>query len=277
MKMYCDEYISQIIESKRESFSDTEKKIADFFIHNSEKTDFSAKAIAERLYVSNASLSRFAKKCGYRGYREFIYHYEELCSRKQRNATSGVRMILNIYQDFLNRFNDLIDENQIVKVVKYINSAEQVYVFGKGSSGLVASEMEFRFMRVGVNIDSIEDPDRMRMQTVFIKEHNLVFGISISGTTADVLYGLKEAHLRGAKTVLLTMKDDESFYAYCDEVLLLPNIGGLDRGNLISPQLPVLVMIDVLYFCFLKKDQTFKENLHNETVWSINKNNLSES
>lgn len=277
MKMYCGEYISQIIESKRESFSDTEKKIADFFIHNSEKTDFSAKAIAERLYVSNASLSRFAKKCGYRGYREFIYHYEELCSRKQRNATSGVRMILNIYQDFLNRFNDLIDENQIVKVVKYINSAEQVYVFGKGSSGLVASEMEFRFMRVGVNIDSIEDPDRMRMQTVFIKEHNLVFGISISGTTADVLYGLKEAHLRGAKTVLLTMKDDESFYAYCDEVLLLPNIGGLDRGNLISPQLPVLVMIDVLYFCFLKKDQTFKENLHNETVWSINKNNLSES
>lgn len=277
MKMYCDEYISQIIESKRESFSDTEKKIADFFIHNSEKTDFSAKAIAERLYVSNASLSRFAKKCGYKGYREFIYHYEEACSRKQHNATSGVRMVLDIYQDFLNRFDDLIDENQIVKVVKYINSAERVYVFGKGSSGFVASEMEFRFMRVGVNIDSIEDSDRMRMQTVFIKEHNLVFGISISGTATDVLYGLKEAHLRGAKTVLLTMKDDESFYTYCDEVLLLPNLGGLNRGNLISPQLPALIMIDVLYFCFVKKDQTLKENLHNETVWSINKNNLSKS
>lgn len=275
MKLYCD--IIQVIESKRESFSDTEKKIADFFIYNSEKMDFSAKAIAERLYVSNASLSRFAKKCGYRGYREFIYQYEESYSRKERNGTGGIRTVLSIYQDFLNRFYDLIDENQIVRVVKWINNAEQVYVFGRGSSGLVASEMEFRFMRVGVNIDSIEDPDRMMMQTVFLNERNLVFGISISGTTADVLSGLKEAHLRGAKTVLLTMKNDESFYTYCDEVLLLPNIGGLNRGNLISPQLPVLIMIDVLYFCFVKKDQTSKENLHSETVWSISKNSLSES
>lgn len=269
-----DKSTIQIMKSKYDSFTDTEKVIADFFIHNSEKMDFSVKAVAARLYVSSPTLSRFAKKCGYTGYREFIYHYEndyEKNGSNQQNPNSGTRTVLNIYQDFLNRFHRLIDETQIVNVIKYMNNAERVYVFGKGSSGLSASEMESRFMRVGVNIDSVRDSDRMRMQTVFLNERNLVFGITISGTAADVLYGLKEAHRRGAKTVLLTAKKDESFYTYCDEVLLLPNIGGLNRGNLISPQFPILVLIDILYFCFVKKDKVSKEDLHNETVWSLNK------
>lgn len=273
MKKNYDKSVIQIIESKYDSFTATEKAIADYFIGNSEKTDFSVKAVAARLYVSNASLSRFTKKCGYKGYREFIYEYEASFMKEKTMENGGTAAVFTIYQDLLNRSFSLIDEVQIVRVVKYINNAERVYVLGKGSSGLSASEMEVRFVRVGVNIDSLVDPDRMRMQTVFWNNHNLVLGISISGNAVDVLYGLKEAHQRGAKTVLLTTKHDDSFREYCDEVLLMPNIGRLDRGNLVSPQLPVLILIDVLYFGFVKTDKVSKENLHNETVWSLCKRN----
>lgn len=55
------------------SFTPLEKTIADFFIHNNEKTDLSSKSVSKKLFVSEASLSRFAKKCGYKGYREFIF------------------------------------------------------------------------------------------------------------------------------------------------------------------------------------------------------------
>ena len=74
---YFVKSVIPIIESNYENFTALERTIADFFMNNQEKTDFSAKAIAKRLYVSEASLSRFSKKCGYRGYREFIYQYEE--------------------------------------------------------------------------------------------------------------------------------------------------------------------------------------------------------
>ena len=42
-----------------------ERSIADFFLSNTEKMDFSSKNISKRLYVSEAALSRFSKKCGY--------------------------------------------------------------------------------------------------------------------------------------------------------------------------------------------------------------------
>lgn len=54
-----------------------ERSIADFFLSNTEKMDFSSKNISKRLYVSEAALSRFSKKCGYKGYRELIFSYEK--------------------------------------------------------------------------------------------------------------------------------------------------------------------------------------------------------
>ena len=72
------------------------------------------------------------------------------------------RQVLNAYQELLNKTYSLVDEGQIARIGKYLNQAERVFVCGKGSSGLAASEMELRFMRIGVDIDSLQDSDRMR-------------------------------------------------------------------------------------------------------------------
>mgnify|MGYP000366987769 CR=1 FL=1 len=46
-----------VIESNYNKFTTVEKSIADFFINNQKKADFSAKTVASKLFVSEASLS----------------------------------------------------------------------------------------------------------------------------------------------------------------------------------------------------------------------------
>ena len=87
-----------VIESNYDNFTTAERSIADFFIYNREEMDFSAKAVAGKLFVSEASLSRFAKKCGFKGYREFIYQYGENFVVKQESMTGNTRTVLNTYQ-----------------------------------------------------------------------------------------------------------------------------------------------------------------------------------
>ena len=246
-----------------------EKNIADYFIQNYKKMDFSAKAVAERLFVSEASLSRFAKKCGYRGYREFVYQYEETFVEKQETITGNTRMVLNAYQELLNKTYSLVDEAQIARITKYLNEAERVFVCGKGSSGLTASEMEIRFMRIGVDIDSLQDSDLIRMQAVFQDKKSMVFGISISGEKEEVLYLLREAKKRGARTVLITAKNKDSFGEFCSEVVLLPSLKHLNHGNLISPQFPILVMLDIIYSYYVEQDKYEKEVLHDNTLRAL--------
>lgn len=266
---YYVKSVVPMIESNYDNFTTVEKNIADFFIRNRKKVDFSAKAIAERLYVSEASLSRFAKKCGYRGYREFVYQYEETFVEKEESMTGNTRMILNAYQELLNKTYSLMDEAQITRISRYLNQAERVFVCGRGSSGFAAEEMEHRFMRIGVDIDSIQDSDLMRMQAVFQDRRSLVFGISVSGETESVLYLLREANRRGAKTVLLTAKNRGIFDQFCDEVVLFPSLKHLNHGNVISPQFPILVMLDIIYSSYVEQDKFAKEVLHDNTLRAL--------
>ena len=248
---YYVKSVVPIIESNYDNFTTVEKNIADYFIQNYKKMDFSAKAVAERLFVSEASLSRFAKKCGYRGYREFVYQYEETFVEKQETITGNTRMVLNAYQELLNKTYSLVDEAQIARITKYLNEAERVFVCGKGSSGLTASEMEIRFMRIGVDIDSLQDSDLIRMQAVFQDKKSMVFGISI------------------ARTVLITAKNKDIFGEFCSEVVLLPSLKHLNHGNLISPQFPILVMLDIIYSYYVEQDKYEKEVLHDNTLRAL--------
>ena len=50
------------IEAIDDNFTPLEKTIADFFIHNEEKTDLSSKNVSKHLFVSEASLSQICKK-----------------------------------------------------------------------------------------------------------------------------------------------------------------------------------------------------------------------
>lgn len=266
---YYVKSVVPMIESNYDNFTVVEKTIADFFIRNRKRMDFSAKSVAEMLYVSEASLSRFAKKCGYRGYREFVYQYEETFVEKQESMTGNTRMILNVYQELLNKTYNLVDELQIARIGRYLNQSDRVVVCGIGSSGLTAEEMEFRFMRIGVDIDSVKDADLMRMRAVFQDRESLVVGISISGEKEDVLYLLKESHRRGARTVLLTAKNKGIFEEFCDEIVLIPSLRHLNHGNVISPQFPILVMIDIIYSYYVEQDKFAKELLHDNTLRAL--------
>lgn len=276
MELYLKSVIPKI-ESNYENFTAVERNIADFFITNREKMDFSARKISERLFVSEASLSRFAKKCGYRGYREFIYQYEETFVEKKESIRDNTRMVLSAYQELLNKCHSLIDEAQVERICRALSKASRVVVCGRGSSGLSAREMELRFMRIGVDIDSIQDSDLMRMQGVFLNETCLVFGFSISGDKEEVLYLLKEAHKNRAKTVLFTARYKAELDTYCDEVVLIPSLRHLHQGNVISPQFPILVMLDMCYSYYVEQDRYKKETLHDDTLKALKGNKENET
>ncbi len=258
-----------IIESNYDNMTAVEKSIADFFIHNRKKMDFSSRTISEHLFVSEASISRFAKKCGFRGYREFIYLYEQTFVEHQESITNNTRMVLNVYQELLNKTYSLVDEAQIARVTRYLVQAERVLVCGKGSSGFAAREMELRFMRMGVHIDSISDSDVMKMQAVFQDKRSLVIGFSISGSKKEVLYLLRESHKKGAKTLLFTAKNSSAYADFCDDVILLPSLNHLNHGNVISPQFPILVILDIIYSYYMETDKYVKEIMHDNTLRAL--------
>lgn len=68
---------------------------------------------------------------------------------------------------------------------------------------------------------------------------------------------------------MVTAKNRELLEEFCDEVLLLPSLKHLNHGNVISPQFPVLVMLDIIYSYFLEQNKYEKETLHDNTLRAL--------
>ena len=263
---HFEKSIIPVIESVYPSFTPLERTVADFFIHNTDESDLSARHVSELLYVSEASLSRFAKKCGYTGYREFVYRYQEGLNAALPGTDDHIKQVLNTYQELLNKSYSLADRAQIDRICHILTSKRRVYVYGLGSSGLSAQEMKLRFMLAGVDIEAITDIHILKMNAVLLNESCAAIGITVSGQTPEVLRALGAAKEKGASTILFTSRSSSDYDAFCDEVLLLAVKEHLKNGGAISPQFPILVMIDVLYSHFLTTDSERKEALYEYAV-----------
>lgn len=270
-----DEYarsIIPIIEANYEKYTETERYIADYFLKQARPERLSAELVSKELSVSVASLSRFAKKCGFGGYREFAYEFRNSYVEKSAVEQQQSRLVLETYQNLLNKIYSLLDEGQIHRIVTELKWARRVFVCGRGSSGLAAEEMATRFRWIGIDMTALRDNEDMRMQSVFLNRHDLMIGLSLSGTKSEILYMLDRGFQQGARTMLITGKNRQTYEDFCNEVLLVPSLQYLNHGNLISPQFPLLLMIDILYAAYVNDDRMRIEKIQREVQRTLRGN-----
>jgi len=258
-----------VIESNIDNFTNIEKKIADFFINNKEELDFSTKNMAALLYVSEAALSRFAQKLGFPGYREFIFQYRETFTKDKMVVEDYIKEALNTYEELLNKSYNLIDSVQIKRIAKLFSEKKRIYVYGMGSSGLAAKELKMRFMRFGLDVESITDAHLLALNSVRVNEDCMVIGITISRATKEVLEAMKKAKENSATTILITSKKDNAANESFDEEVLVSIRKNLEYGNIISPQFPVLIVIDLLYASYIREDKKSREETYDSTLYAI--------
>ena len=267
--------IATIIDFHFEELTELEQEIARYFLQvDTIVDDLSSQQVTQKLHVSQAALTRFAKKCGFTGYREFVFQYQHQANKQDTHSHQHsplTKRVLRSYSNLREQTQDLIDEAQLERVAQLIENAERVYFFGTGSSGLIAREMKLRFMRLGVVCEALTDQDGFAWTTSIMDENCLVLGFSLSGTTQSVLDSLLDAKEMGAKTILFTSAPNKNSQAYTETVLVASHSQS-SYIQRISAQLPMLFFIDLIYAYFLEINRDSKEKIFN-SYWENKKLN----
>ena len=267
--------IATIIDLHFEELTELEQEIARYFLQaETIQDDLSSQQVTQKLHISQAALTRFAKKCGFTGYREFVFQYQHQSSKADTHSHKHsplTKRVLRSYSIMREQTQDLIDEEQLERVAQLIDNAERVYFFGTGSSGLIAREMKLRFMRLGVVCEALTDRDGFAWTTSIMDENCLVLGFSLSGTTQSVLDSLLDAKEMGAKTILFTSSPSKDCQAYTETVLVASHSQS-SYIQRISAQLPMLFLTDLIYAYFLEINRESKEKIFN-SYWENKKLN----
>ena len=268
--------ILAIIESHLDKMTDLEQRIGHYFLDpNSIQEDLSSLQVAQTLHISQAALTRFAKKCGFKGYREFNFQYLQDLQKAQTESdnmqSSLSRHVLYNYNQIHQQTKEMIDEEKLKRVAQIIEEADRVYFFGTGSSGLVARDMKLRFMRLGVVCEALTDQDGFAWTTSILDKNCLVIGFSLSGQTQSIIDSLIDAKNMGAKTILVTGQP-EKIQEDFTEVVPVALQSKPEFILRISAQFPMLLMIDLIYAFFLEINREKKERIFN-SFWENQKLN----
>lgn len=263
--MKQDQDLRMIIASHETELTDMERDIARYFLSSEARQhSLSSSRVTKLLHVSKAALTRFSQKCGFTGYREFVYHFNEEAKEQQHEEEHDelTLSVLQRYHHVSNVTENFVKDPQLEHVADLIDQADRVYYFGIGSSSLVAREMKVRLMRLGVAGEVVTDQDGFTWTTSILDSSCLVIGFSLSGKTSAITDSLVKAKENGAKTVLVTANPACVHHDFTEVVPAapLPSNTYIDR---ISAVLPLLIVVDLIYTHFLSKNRDEKETVFN--------------
>ena len=263
--MKQDQDLRMIIASHETELTDMERDIAHYFLSSEARQhSLSSSRVTKLLHVSKAALTRFSQKCGFTGYREFVYHFNEEAKNQQQEEEHDelTLSVLQRYHHVSNVTENFVKDPQLEHVADLIDQADRVYYFGIGSSSLVASEMKLRLMRLGVAGEVVTDQYGFTWTTSILDSSCLVLGFSLSGKTNAITDSLVKAKENGAKTVLVTANPACVHHDFTEVVPAapLPSNTYIDR---ISAVLPLLIVVDLIYTHFLSKNRDEKETVFN--------------
>lgn len=209
--------------------------------------------LAEKTYTSGASLVRFCKKLGFTGFAEFkasisldLKNSEENISTKQRSISH------NLFKD-INKSIDLINENVLDDILEMLHKANKIDFFGEGSSRIVCSEVAKKFRTIGKTAFNYDDNSMMYISAGSLTENDVVFAVSISGETSQVLKALTIAKAKGAKIISLTDISNNTQSKLSDKSLFVTStLFSRENHNIIS-RTQALIIAEYVFFRYLDK------------------------
>lgn len=202
----------------------SESKVLEFIETKKDEFVFmTINEVAEALNVSDATVSRLARKVGcedFKDLKNYVANREMSigASKKMSNVIEEEGLSLKNYllkqQEYMNTTIDLTDVNEFNKAVKLICTCRKVWLFGRKASEYLAELLNFRLSRMGVSCQSLSSARSEFVEKLaFIGQDDVVIFFSFSKLSWEAKVILDYQKERKYKTIGFTSKlhapDDE--------------------------------------------------------------------
>jgi len=250
--------VASHIRAHGDSLSNTERRVADYILDNQQHViNMSMMEIANDVGVSDASVLRFVRSIGFKGFNDFkialatsLYNPREAIFEKVDpvdDVETIARKVINSNIQLLKDTLAFSDFDQIEKSINEIKQAQRIYIFAVGTSSPMAARLYDRLFRLGYPATAITDTYHQLMQAAIIAKGDLIIAVSQSGTPETLFQALLVAKEKGAKLIAITC-NEASKIAKLAEV----NISGVTEevwSDISGSLVPIAALIDILYTC----------------------------
>jgi DNA-binding MurR/RpiR family transcriptional regulator len=244
-----------------------EKKLANFVVANGQQSQtMSISQLAAACGVAEATISRFCRRLGYRGYSAFrLAIASSTAGRTGNNPLQGEIQPDDSVDDLCAKLAgagiDAIRETQalarpevIHRAADILLAAEKVLCMGQGGSMLLAAEAAHLFTTVFPGFFPVEDSHLQVVSATHLTERDAILFFSYSGATKDLMDLLQIARQRKVRTLLVTRYPRSPGAELADCVLQCGSTESPLQLGSITARIAQLYLIDVVFSEMCRRD-----------------------
>lgn len=263
----------------KDSMSETEKSIADFLLSKGmEISKYSTRNLAESIYTSPATIIRFCKKVGFKGFDDFKEKFlDEIQYLNQQTGKLDVNFpfskddtimkatnnIANLYKETINDTISLINYDALKKATTMLKYCYGISIFSAGTALNQAESFKEKMMKIGKRVSISNNLNYQLYEVSCLTKRDVAIIISYSGETEKTIQVAMECQKKSIPIIVITSFGENSLseYATCKLVIstkesLFQNIGDFSTHTSIN------LILDILYSSYFLMN--YEENYKNK-------------
>lgn len=255
-----------------------EKRVADFVMSRRVEPKYmSISELALSCHVAEATISRFCRTLGLKGYSAFklelakasvaaggtVVNLDESTAEitQEDDIRTMCQKLYAINADALKQTLSFVEEDKIRLAADLLFNADNIYCMGQGGSFVLAEEAYSLFLTITPKVHSVCDSHLQILNASLMSERDVILFFSYSGATKDLLELEQVACARGAKIILISRFPMSPGAQSATMVLKCGSNESPLRSGSVAARMAQLYVVDMLYTELMRRSpETFSAN-----------------
>lgn len=247
------------IHSGIELLKPAERNVASYILnHLEEVIHMPIAVLAEKAKTSEATIIRMCRALNFSGFKDLKLSIAKASTIKvQQNHSFELEKDSTILQmiqtiekhniEAIQRTLMINDERELVKIIHQINNARKITFIGIGASAIVAQDFEQKLKRINKNCETISDSHSQLIAATHSTSEDVIFAISYSGETKEIINALTIAKENNATIITMTQNKRNTLQSFADYTLYIVSYEADIRSSATASRIAQLTLIDILY------------------------------
>jgi predicted NBD/HSP70 family sugar kinase/DNA-binding MurR/RpiR family transcriptional regulator len=242
--------VTTMIESNLHKLTKREQMIAKYIIQNMESVpNKTISELSRQINVAEATITRFCQKLEFGSYNKLrLLAKEASVSTRvyEPNDLSSMNEVKETYFMMMKKFDTLHQKQAIQQLKQQLSTAKTVYLYGGGELFLVAEQLKYKLMKLGIQASTFSTSFEMEMSAHTLTPETIVIGLTATGYAADVVSMLEKAKKAGCVTVGITSQQDSPAAEISEICLLIPSMEGVEVESSSMGEVSAYYLFDVI-------------------------------
>lgn len=270
--MSNDILVRDQIFSTYDSLYDAEKKVADYLIANQKDViNMSVSELAANCEASQATIIRFCKKIGCKGFHQLKLKLAGEQSKGEEIAASNEIDIENMEQSLhnimLSKLEEIkatfhnFDQKELRKIVDAVLDANLIEFGAMGNTVPIALDGTYKFNQLGLHAVTSPIWETQEAFARTLKKGDVFFAFSASGASKHLIRMAEIVKKRGVVTVAVTNQARSPLTEICDHVIITATREHVFYDQVSFTRMAAMAVIDTLFMLLLSTKKDFFENV----------------